>query len=154
MFVLFFLLWIILNGRITTEIVLLGVGLTAVFHWFVCKFLGRGLGEDLRWIRKWPRLIWYFAVLVFEIFKANFDVMRLILSPRTEIEPQLVYLRTDLKEDSSRVLLANSITLTPGTITVRLKGEHLQVHCLDSSLAEGIGDSSFVHLLREMEAEK
>lgn len=154
MFLLFFLLWIILNGRITVEILVLGVIFSAAFYWFACRFLGRTFRQDMKWLRRWPKLVGYFAVLVFEIFKANFDVMRLILSPRTEVEPQLVSLRTDLKTDAARVLLANSITLTPGTITVRLKGEHLQIHCLDSSLAEGIGDSSFVHLLREMEAEQ
>ena len=78
-------------------------------------------------------------------------MIRLILSPSTEVEPRLVHLRTDLKTDGKRALLANSITLTPGTITVRLKGQHLQVHCLDCSLAEGLGESSFVRLLREME---
>jgi multicomponent Na+:H+ antiporter subunit E len=49
------------------------------------------------------------------------------------------------------VILANSITLTPGTITVSLTDDHLLVHCLDKSLAEGMDDSVFVRLLQKME---
>lgn len=152
MFFVYLLLWIILNGRVTTEIIILGCLFAAVFHWFTWKYLGRSLADDKKWLRRAPRMVKYLAVLLFEIFKANFDVIRLILSPSLEIEPQLVDVRTDLKTNSKRALLANSITLTPGTITVRLKGGYLQVHCLDSSLAEGIGESSFVQILREMEA--
>lgn len=151
MFLVYLLLWIILNGRVTAEIVILGCVFSAVFYWFTCKYLGRTAEDEKKWFRRVPRMAKYLVVLVYEIFKANFDVIRLILSPSVEVEPRLVHLRTDLKTDSKRALLANSITLTPGTITVRLKGEHLQVHCLDCSLAEGLGDSSFVHLLREME---
>ena len=151
MFLVFLLLWIILNGRVTAEIVILGCIFSAAFYWFTCKYLGRTAEDEKKWFRSIPRMAKYLAVLVYEIFKANFDVIRLILSPSTEVEPRLVHLRTDLKTDGKRALLANSITLTPGTITVRLKGQHLQVHCLDCSLAEGLGESSFVRLLREME---
>ena len=49
--------------------------------------------------------------------------------------------------------LANSITLTPGTITVSLKDDTYEVHCLDKGLSEGIEDSCFVKLLKEMEEE-
>ena len=152
MFFVFLLLWIILNGRITAEIVILGGLFSAVFYWFTCKYLGRTFQDDLKWVRRAPKMAKYLVVLLFEIVKANRDVMRLILSPRLEVEPQLIDVRTDLKTDTKRALLANSITLTPGTITVRLKGGYLQVHCLDRSLAEGIGESSFVQILREMEA--
>lgn len=151
MFFVYLLLWIILNGRITAEILILGCVFSAVFYWFTRKYLGRTIEDDKKWLRRAPKMAKYLAVLVFEIIKANFDVMRLILSPGIEVEPRLIDVRTNLKTDSKRALLANSITLTPGTITVRLKGGYLQVHCLDSSLAEGIGDSSFVQMLREME---
>lgn len=152
MFFVFLLLWIVLNGRVTLEIVLLGCVLSAAFYWFTHKYLDRTLADDRKWLRRAPKMLKYLVILVFEIFKANFDVIRLILSPSLEIEPQLIDIRTDLKTDPKRALLANSITLTPGTITVRLKSGYLQVHCLDRSLAEGIADSSFVHILREMEA--
>ena len=154
MYLVFLLLWIILNGRVTLEIVLFGMVFSAVFYWFIQKFLGHSLAEDRKWLRRLPRLAKYMVILVFEMIKANRDVIRLVLSPSQEVEPQLVEVRTSLREDSLRTLLANSITLTPGTITVRLKGGYLQVHCLDSSLAEGLEDSTCVRQLREMEAVK
>ena len=59
--------------------------------------------------------------------------------------------RPGLKTDTARVVLANSITLTPGTITVTLEGDEFVVHCLDKELADGIENSVFVALLRRME---
>ena len=73
------------------------------------------------------------------------------MSSRYEIEPAVVRFKTDLKTQQARILLANSITLTPGTITVSLEEDEYVVHCLDKSLAEGINSSVFVTLLRKME---
>ena len=67
------------------------------------------------------------------------------------MEPVIVKVHTNLKTETAKVILANSITLTPGTITVSLTGQELLVHCLDKSLAEGMEDSAFVKLLEEME---
>ena len=67
------------------------------------------------------------------------------------MEPVLVRVYTDLKTETARVILANSITLTPGTITVSLAGNELLVHCLDKSLSQGMEDSVFVQLLKKME---
>ena len=95
----------------------------------------------------------YAALLVKEIVKANLAVCRLVLSRREVVEPVLVKIHTNLKTETARVILANSITLTPGTITVSLTGQELLVHCLDGSLAEGLETSEFVRLLQEMEKE-
>lgn len=80
--------------------------------------------------------------------------MKLVISSKYEIEPVLVQFKTDLKSDVSRVTLANSITLTPGTITVSLKEDEYLVHCLDKDLSEGMEDSAFVKRLRRMESKK
>ena len=75
----------------------------------------------------------------------------MIGSSRYELEPALVTFRTTLQSESARVLLANSITLTPGTITVSLDGDEYMVHCLDKSLGIGIDTSVFVQMLTKME---
>ncbi len=80
--------------------------------------------------------------------------MRLILSPKYEIEPKLVRFKTNLKSDTLRVILADSITLTPGTITVTLEGEEYLIHCLDKDMAEGMEESEFVHRLRAFEKKR
>lgn len=68
------------------------------------------------------------------------------------VEPALIEFETHFKNDTSRFLLANSITLTPGTITVAVEGDRFIVHCLDRTLAEGIESSVFVKLLEKIEA--
>ena len=86
-----------------------------------------------------------------EIVKANIAVLSMAVAREMDFSPHLIYFRTDLKNNASRVLLANSITLTPGTITVSLDGDLYCVHCLDPKLAEGIDDSVFIHMLHKIE---
>ena len=88
---------------------------------------------------------------MWEIHKANLTVVGFILSKK-ETKPVLVTFESKLKTDTANVLLSHSITLTPGTITVELKGNTFVVHCLDESLADGIDDSVFVRILKKFEA--
>ena len=74
------------------------------------------------------------------------------LHPPQGIEPKLVWFHTPLKTDRRRAMLADSITLTAGTITVRAEDGRMLVHTLDTPLAEGIEDSSFQQRLERMEA--
>lgn len=103
-------------------------------------------------MRKLPYILGYILILIWEIIKANMDAIRLSLSVRNEVDPVIVRFRTDLKSRAARVALANSITLTPGTITVALEEDELIVHALDETLIEGIDESIFVRMLRKMEA--
>ena len=80
------------------------------------------------------------------------SAIQLALSFKNEIDPVIVKFTTDLKTDVAKVVLANSITLTPGTITIKLEGSELVVHALDVELVEGIDESVFVKMLRKMEA--
>lgn len=151
MLLLFFLVWIIFNGNITTEIVIFGVAIAALVFAFVCKFMDYSLQKEKIFYKKIFSFAAYVILLVTEIIKANFSVIHMVLT-RTEImEPVIVRFHTTLKTDTARVLLANSITLTPGTITVALTDDELVVHCLDKSLAEGMEDSMFVKMLEKME---
>ncbi|MCD8039882.1 MAG: Na+/H+ antiporter subunit E [Lachnospiraceae bacterium] len=151
MYIIFFLLWIIFNGRITAEIVIFGLVIAAAVYWFVCRFMDFGPEKDLAYAKKLGLLIQYFGVLAKEIALANFATLRLVCSSSREIEPVLVQFDTDFKSDTSKFLMANSITLTPGTITVSVEDNRFTVHCLDKSFAEGIESSVFVKLLRKME---
>lgn len=151
MFLLFFLIWVIFNGQLTWEIAAFGVVIAAVMYLFICKFMGYKPEMDLILCRKLFLILRYVFVLVKEIIKANYAVIKMIMSSRYEIEPVIVRFRTDLKTAPARILLANSITLTPGTITVSLEGDEYVVHCLDKELAKGINSSIFVTLLRQLE---
>ena len=93
-------------------------------------------------------------VLLFcEIVKANVAIIPRIMTVEEEMEPVIVKFRTNLKTDFTRMLLANSITLTPGTITVSLDDDEYTIHCLDASLAEGLENSEFEKALMKLEME-
>ena len=152
MYIIFLLLWIMLNGQFNLEIVCFGVIIAGVLYAFVCRFLDYSPQKDLLLMRKLPYILAYILILIWEIIKANMDAIRLSLSVRNEVDPVIVRFRTDLKSRAARVALANSITLTPGTITVALEEDELIVHALDETLIEGIDERIFVRMLRKMEA--
>lgn len=151
MYVLYFLLWVIFNGNFTLEICIFGLIIGGLILAFTCKFMDYSLQKELRVYRKAFLFCRYVFVLVKEIVKANFGVIRLILTQKEEIEPALVTFHSDLKTAGARAFLANAITLTPGTITVSLEDSGYTVHCLDESMAEGVNDSVFAEYIRKLE---
>ncbi|MDO4345465.1 MAG: Na+/H+ antiporter subunit E [Eubacteriales bacterium] len=151
MLLLFFLVWIIFNGAITAEIVIFGAVIALLVFAFICKFMDYSIRKEILLVKKSGYFIWYVITLVVEIVRANLAVIHLILSQKEIVEPVMVTFTTHLKSKIARVILANSITLTPGTITVSLRGDKLVVHCLDKSLAEGMEDSVFVKMLEKLE---
>lgn len=151
MYLLLVAFWIILNGRITTEIVVLGALFGAVVYAFARRFMGLTWQKELSF---WKHLWWavqYLAILLKEIVVANVTVLRIVLSPGKKVHPVLVSFDAPLKNHLLQVILADSITLTPGTITVRLYEEKFEVHCLDESMAAGLNDSVFVKMLKKWE---
>lgn len=151
MYILFFLLWLIFNGQITLEIVIFGLLVAAVMYAFICKFMDYSLKKDLIIMKKTGYILQYIAVLIKEIVKANVAVTKLIISSRYDVEPKIVKFRTNLKTKTAQVVLANSITLTPGTITVSLQEGEFIVHCLDKELGEGLDTCIFERLLERLE---
>jgi multicomponent Na+:H+ antiporter subunit E len=118
-------LWILLSGHLDA----LDLGMAVVASALVA-FANRdieGVSELLRWT---PRLLAYLPWLLKEIWIANIQVVRLILDPALPIDPVIVRLRTRFASDFARTTLANSITLTPGTITLDVEGEHFVVHAI------------------------
>lgn len=152
MFIVYFALWVILNGKWTAEIGVFGLIFAAALYAFSCRFMGYSVRKDFRYLRRLPTTLRYGATLLAEIFKANVTVMKMILDKNFEPQPQLVRFESGLKEVRHRVALADSITLTPGTITCQLEGDHYLVHCLDASLADGLDNGVFVEKLSQMES--
>lgn len=151
MYLFIFLLWVIFNGNVTWEIVLFGLVLSACVYFFMCRFLDWSIRRDLLLFKRGGLLLWYFCVLLVEIVKANFATIRLVFSGKYEIEPVVVSFQVPIKSRFLRVLLANSITLTPGNITVSMTEDEFVVHCLDKDFSKGLNDSVFVKLLQKME---
>lgn len=151
MYLLLFCLWFIFHGKITWEIFIFGViAVTGIFY-FMCHHMGYSVeGEKKIW-KFFLGGCCYLYHLIIEIIKANVIVLVHIFTVKEEIEPLLVSFYVPLKKEISKVVLANSITLTPGTVTVDVDGERFLVHCLDKTLGEGIESCSFVEELQQME---
>lgn len=151
MFIAYFALWVILNGKWTLEIGAFGVVFAALLFAFSCRFMGYSVQKDWALARGALSAARYGVMLLGEIVKANLAVIRMILNLDFEPKPQLVCFESGLKKARHRVALADSITLTPGTITCLLEGDNFVVHCLDESLAEGLDDGPMISALRRME---
>ena len=153
MYLLYFIVWIIFAGDITLEICIFGAVIAAVIFAFTCKFMDYSIEKEKKNLKKSFQFLHYIAVLVKEMLLANVQTIKMILSEKEEVKPTLVDFKTDIKSETGKVLLANSITLTPGTITVELDDSGYVVHCLDESMAGGMDESVFVELIRKLEKE-
>lgn len=151
MYLILFGLWILFNGRWTVEVALTGVVVSAAIYAFTCKFIGLSPRQELRCLKKVPAAFAYLWFLLREIIKANWQVLRLIYSPRLEVEPKLCTFHTKLRTGMGKTILANSITLTPGTITVHVRDDLFMVHCLDQEMSEGLENSAFEERIEKME---
>lgn len=153
MSLVYFILWVIFNGRVTLEVVIAGALISFVLDMFVKKFLHIKFSGAtfVKFVKLFPDAIFYVIVLLVEIIRANFAIIKLVLAPDLEVEPCLVKFTTPLRTNAARVALANSITLTPGTITVSLEGNELLVHALNRDIANGLHGSIFERILTRME---
>ncbi|MDD2427961.1 MAG: Na+/H+ antiporter subunit E [Eubacteriales bacterium] len=150
---IFFILWIVFNGRITVEVALIGAVISAALSLFTKKYIltDPPTKSNLAVLRNTPALFRYIWLLIREIAQANKAVLTLILSDRREVQPKLAEFRTRLKTRAARVILADSITLTPGTITVHLEEDRYIVHCLDAEYESGLVNSGFEQCLSRIE---
>ncbi len=141
--VLLSLFWFILSGRVGVQYALFLGGTLGLVLWLNPERPFPGLdptrGEGLRGLfLGFPKLIRYLVWLIWNIITANLEVARIILHPRMPLDPQLIRFRTQLKKPFAQVVVANSITLTPGTVTVDLKDQEFLVHSLAPNSASAL----------------
>jgi len=123
-----FITWLLWSGHNTATMIGLGAA-SSFFVVVLCMRMGI-VDEEGFPQRLLLGLIGYVPWLLLQIVVSNLDVARRVLHPGLPISPTLVKLRAGQRTDTARVIYANSITLTPGTITVRLRGDVLLVHAL------------------------
>lgn len=152
MLLFLYLIWLILNGGLTLEICLLGLGLIALLALVVWILFDYSWQTELRFWRRLPFFLAFVGVLIWKILLANLDVLQIILFREKKIQPVLVRCHTCLKTEFCRFLLANSITLTPGTITVSMQDDLLTIHCLRKNMLEDTEHGLIVRLLQRLEA--
>lgn len=150
MFFIFFGLWLLFNGRWSTEIAIVGAVISLLLCLFVYKFMDYSPKREWAVLRRVPKLMAYLGVLVKEIVASASATIRFIWSPTTTVEPEVTSFTTRLKTGWGKTLLANSITLTPGTITVDVQDDLFLVHSLDVDLAltenGGVMEDALIHV--------
>jgi multicomponent Na+:H+ antiporter subunit E len=142
-----FALWVILSGMLDAVHLAMGAACSALVTWLSADLLFTRVDTgERRWLTfiHWGRFLAYLPWLGWEIVKANVQVLKLVLGPLSRLRPAIItYKAPDLSSEVSRVILANSITLTPGTVTldVGLDGVYT-VHAIDEGSAEGLLEGS------------
>jgi multicomponent Na+:H+ antiporter subunit E len=123
--------WLALSGHYTPMLISFGVG-SSIFVVWVANRMDvvdhEGVPLHLTW-----RFLVYFPWLMKEVFVANLQVAKLILDPKMPISPRIVVFHGSQVTDLGRVIYANSITLTPGTITTGVEGKEYQIHALSAA---------------------
>ena len=164
-FVILFAFWLLLSGRFQAKYIIIGAIAAALVTFLTNDLfymvLQRGERPGIRIRRillQMGRFLLYIPWLLLQIIQANLQVAYLVLHPRMPIEPGLLLFRTKMRKGIARVTLGNSITLTPGTITVSLEDGNYIIHNLKpplaSSLVEGKMQNKIAHVYLEEEYPK
>nr|WP_051541740.1 Na+/H+ antiporter subunit E [Clostridium lundense] len=148
---LYFGFWVVLCESLNMEISIIG----SLVCYFIFKFNRDLIMERDNFFKtKGKTIIYslkYFAILIREIFKSNFHVAKIVLSPKMDISPQVVTIDTNIKSPLCKTLLANSITLTPGTLTLLMEDKKLTIHCLQRENVNDLLQSDFEKILLKAE---
>lgn len=127
---LLFIFWLLITGTFHYQSVITGI--------IVCFLVALFFKDIFIYPEERPkvtplnifRFVKYIISLIYAIIQANIQVAMIVLHPKMPISPTLIEFKTNLKDDLSKVIFANSITLTPGTLTVDLEGDVYLVHGL------------------------
>ncbi|MEM9281194.1 MAG: Na+/H+ antiporter subunit E [Verrucomicrobiota bacterium] len=134
-----FAVWMIFSGLFDFFHLTLGVISCAVVTWLSSDLFfqnrSHGLAERFR---QAIGMIRYSFWLLWQIVVANFHLIRLAFGPREAVQPQIVKFDTNLRSDFEKFLLATSITLTPGTVTIKIVGNTYYVHSISDTAAESL----------------
>lgn len=131
------LFWLLLSGYYTVLLVVLGV-LSVLGVKLIIDRMDIIDHEGQPILQFSIGLLFFHAWLLWKILQSNFIVARMILSPDPKLNPRLIELPTEEMNDMERVIYANAITLTPGTLTTEVSDERIQVHALSDATAKDL----------------
>lgn len=149
--ILLFAFWILLNGRWTAEIAVTGAAVSGMIYLLCWRLMGYSPRKEWQLICRLPRFLGYLGWLVCEIFRSGAAVIRRVWHFGSLPQPQLEAFESCLCSEAGRTALADSVTLTPGTVTVSVQGKTLLVHALDPEFADGLHDSEMEKRLKRVE---
>jgi multicomponent Na+:H+ antiporter subunit E len=127
LFILSFIFWLLLTFDFTVSNLIVGAVASIICALFFGKFFITNVYKLLQ-PKRYFWFIVYLFIFIWECIKANLDVAYRVLHPAMPIRPGIVKVKTTLKSDMAKMLLANSITMTPGTISVDIIDDYLYIH--------------------------
>jgi multicomponent Na+:H+ antiporter subunit E len=139
--IIIFVLWLLLTWSLDVQGVVAGAVLAVLFAALLSGLLPQKAERLLSPVR-WFWALMHLLSLAFWIVLANFDVLYRVVHPNLPIRPGIVKVKTSLKSDEAKTFLANSITLTPGTLTVDIIDDWLYVHWIN--VHENIDDTEAI----------
>jgi len=128
--------WLLMSGHYTPLIISLG-GASVLLVLYIAHRMDLYDHETFPFHLK-SKIFPYWAWLTREIFKANLHVAKVILKPSLPLAPRIVRVKATQTSDLGKVIYANSITLTPGTVSIDIEGDEIIVHALNQELADGV----------------
>lgn len=140
-FISLMLFWIIMSGFL--DVIHLTMGVLSVGGVMMLNYklkAHRFFDDDMNDLKelRFARAIYYFFWMIYQIIIAGFHVVGVILKPNMPIQTTMLQFKADLPSSHAKMILGNSITLTPGTLTVDIQGDYFTVHALDESSYQGI----------------
>ena len=150
LFLVLFGFWLLMSGYYTPLILSLGV-----ISCLLCVYLtikGKFLDNETLPIYFFPRLIQYTLWLIKEILKSNIQTAKVIIMKSEE--PELFSVKANQKTNEGKVTYANSITLTPGTVTTQIKNDIFEVHALTKDFGDDVRSSDMDKMVTWLEKGK
>lgn len=138
-FAMLMVTWVVFSGLLDLFHLSLGVISCGIVAWLSSDLLFQNRWRPLgRRFREMFRLFAYLGWLLWQIVLANLHLLRLAFSSRDALQPQIVRYESKLDTDFEKFLLANSITLTPGTVTMKIMGGTFYIHAISDLSVDGL----------------
>jgi len=129
-FIVLMIAWVLLNWTLDPVNLAIGVSISLFLSFVFCSKCELFTNINLT-PKAFAYTIMYLFVFIIELIKANIDVTRRVLSPSLPINPGIVKVKTKLKSKMARLILADSITLTPGTFTLQVEEDTFYIHWIN-----------------------
>ena len=149
LFVILFSVWLLWSGHYDPLLLTLGL-FSCLFVLLVVRRMGT-VDREAAPVEITLRVLLYLPWLGWQIVASNLDVAKRIVRRRMPIRPHVIRVRAEQESDLGRVIFANSITLTPGTVTIGVRGNELTIHALTDAAAAGLANGEMNERVRTVE---
>lgn len=148
--ILLWIFWLLISWSFDWISMIMGL----VFSVFISFFMAAELltsEESPSFIKKPHKFFIYVFILLREVIKANVQVVQIVLSRKLDINPEFITIKQEVKKPVTQALWGNSITLTPGTLTIDIDDQEILIHVLDRRLVEGLKNNPVLKALQDFE---